>query len=465
MIKRLRHIFIALFAALVFLYSDAAAAGGSDIAFERNIDLSKYLSTSMCVNLHDIKWRDSKIYVALQYLDNKTMEPAANSRILELDESGNVLREFESRFQNVYQIIFLGDNILVVDKGSWYDVGGGITKIDLLSETKTVLFDAKTEGRSPIKMEFVSNDEGYIMTVGSKFNDQKIAKFSLDDDVMTLDYGEIPTPSITSMSYNSATNTLWFANNNRRVYKYSLSENGVEYNISVTQPVTEIVSVGDVTLTVESNYTAGNYGLLVSDKYTKESTIDGDAGAYFADGNFYILERGGSGKLVFLSGEGEIIRQLPFDSKFFNPHGVCGNKKGNIFVGSKEDLTLAVFALEGFQPPEDPDDPDPDTTDVAIVKSKPVYAKFGITLESAVVSDAARINVKVPKTSQVTLAVFDVLGNVVFKTVGKSTETFVWNLKNEAGGNVANGTYLALVEAKGIDGKVYTYSTKIGVKR
>jgi hypothetical protein len=43
--------------------------------------------------------------------------------------------------------------------------------------------------------------------------------------------------------------------------------------------------------------------------------------------------------------------------------------------------------------------------------------------------------------------------------------TAIWNLTNNAGRYVANGTYLIVVEAIGVSGKRFAYSAKIGVNR
>jgi len=109
-------------------------------------------------------------------------------------------------------------------------------------------------------------------------------------------------------------------------------------------PVVSIKSVDNTTLVLGSDYVAGSYGIISSDKYVKKALVDSDADLCFADGNFYILERSNQGKLIFMSAGGEIIRQLPFqNSAYFNAHGVCGDGAGKIFVGSYEDLTIAVF--------------------------------------------------------------------------------------------------------------------------
>ena len=353
MVKRLHLFFIAVLATAITVFSN----GGSDLVFQRNIDLSGYKLSNMTVNLQDIKWNNSKIYTALHYLDEK-WEPAANSRILEIDETRKVFREFESNFSNVYQIEIRGNDLFVIDRGSWYGkVAGGITKIDLIAGSKTTLLDGNIENRSPIKIQFVSDSEGFLLT-GASWGDEKVAKFDLNGDKITLNYGEVtPMTSITSISYNKTTQNLWFARQSR-VYRYSLASGTLEYNAITSLPTQEIISVGDITLTVESNYSAGRYGLIVSDQYRQMSMIDSDAGGCFADGNFYILERSSSGNLIFLTGDGEIVRLLPFDSRFFNPHGIAGNGKGSIFAGSKEDLTIAVFSLEGFETPENPEEPE-----------------------------------------------------------------------------------------------------------
>jgi len=101
---------------------------------------------------------------------------------------------------------------------------------------------------------------------------------------------------------------------------------------------------------------------------------------------------------------------------------------------------------------------------ISIVSVSKANKQYGILLEKSVVSDVAKINIKTPEQSQINLTVYDNTGNVVFETSGKNTETFVWSLTNNAGRNVANGSYLIVVEAKGVKG-TYACSAKVGVKR
>jgi hypothetical protein len=109
---------------------------------------------------------------------------------------------------------------------------------------------------------------------------------------------------------------------------------------------------------------------------------------------------------------------------------------------------------------------------------------YRILLENAVVSDFARISVITPEQATVNLAIFDNLGNVVFSAndVRAGWETvsplrikpaptnaddnaIIWDLTNQSGRFVANGTYLIVVEATGVSGRRFTYSTRIGVNR
>jgi hypothetical protein len=92
-------------------------------------------------------------------------------------------------------------------------------------------------------------------------------------------------------------------------------------------------------------------------------------------------------------------------------------------------------------------------------------SRYGILLENAIVSDMAKISVITLELSTVNLAILDNLGNVVFETNGRSDEDFVWNLTNNAGRFVGNGTYLVLVEAISVSGRRFTYSARLGVNR
>ncbi|MDR0304468.1 MAG: cellulase family glycosylhydrolase [Chitinispirillales bacterium] len=105
------------------------------------------------------------------------------------------------------------------------------------------------------------------------------------------------------------------------------------------------------------------------------------------------------------------------------------------------------------------------------IKAKQVRSdKFGILLETnPIVSDFAKILVKTPKMTQINLVVYDNTGNVVFNSEcavrNSESAAIVWDLTNSVGRIVANGSYLLVVEAKDASGKVYNYSTKLGVKR
>jgi hypothetical protein len=92
--------------------------------------------------------------------------------------------------------------------------------------------------------------------------------------------------------------------------------------------------------------------------------------------------------------------------------------------------------------------------------------KFGVLLEKSLVSQEARISVITPEQSQINLVIYDNLGNAVFEKSGVRNNTdIVWDLTNKAGRKVADGSYLIIAEARVANGKIYRYSTKVGVKR
>ena len=102
--------------------------------------------------------------------------------------------------------------------------------------------------------------------------------------------------------------------------------------------------------------------------------------------------------------------------------------------------------------------------------------RHGILLENAIVSDIAKITVIAPEPATINLRILDNLGNVVFTetAVGAGLKpartnaddnAIIWNLTNNNGRFVANGTYLIVVEATGISGRRFVYSTRIGVSR
>jgi len=99
--------------------------------------------------------------------------------------------------------------------------------------------------------------------------------------------------------------------------------------------------------------------------------------------------------------------------------------------------------------------------------------RYGILLENAIVSDSAKISIITPEQATANVVIMDNLGNVVFTAnnvgataLGRQQQTpIIWNLTNQSGRFVVNGTYLIIVEATGISGRRYLYSSRIGVNR
>jgi len=98
------------------------------------------------------------------------------------------------------------------------------------------------------------------------------------------------------------------------------------------------------------------------------------------------------------------------------------------------------------------------TAATSITNRQAKNSKYGIVLEKAVVSKPTTISVVAPENVRLKVTIYDNLGNII-----SEGETF--DLKNKAGRDVANGTYLVVVEATGVSGKVYMYNAKIGVRR
>ena len=164
------------------------------------------------------------------------------------------------------------------------------------------------------------------------------------------------------------------------------------------------------------------------------------------------------------------------------PAGWTWKEAGTTLVGEIGDRThVAVFI------PEDQENFNTLEANVTVTVSDPSSirhrqannARYGIVLEKAIVSDMARISVITPEPATVNLRIMDNLGNVVFTADGVGATALgrhggngcpqqtqiTWNLTNQSGRYVANGTYLVVVEATGISGKTFQYSTRIGVNR
>jgi hypothetical protein len=103
------------------------------------------------------------------------------------------------------------------------------------------------------------------------------------------------------------------------------------------------------------------------------------------------------------------------------------------------------------------------------IREKPKHNKNGGIkwISGNIVSDKAVFEVYLPdgkKADEVRAVIYDKVGNVVFETTAQRNEKMVWDLRNSASRNVANGIYLIAVEAKGAK-ITHTYTTKVGVKR
>ena len=94
--------------------------------------------------------------------------------------------------------------------------------------------------------------------------------------------------------------------------------------------------------------------------------------------------------------------------------------------------------------------------------------KHGIKFAMNPVSEKAEMNVVLPngkKAAETKIAIYDMTGNVVFSATTATGGAIVWDLRNNSGRIVANGTYLVIAEVKDRSGKTYQYSARLGVKR
>jgi len=323
-----------------------------DIVYNKTVSLGVSTPAGLKAGLQDIKYANGKIYAAFYYLDAE-WSPAAKSKIFVFDaQTFEKSAEFESNFMNVLQIEVRGNDLYVIDGGSYFASDGGLTKINLSNGDKTALLDGAALGASPKWIEFVSDNEAYLL-MSPSWKNQYVAKYTVGASSVTAVAELSDKNPVDCISYNTYTSSLWFGFGTS-VQKFSPASQSVTFSATTSLPVIEIKSVGGVTLTVESDYTAGKYGVVydlgLSDtliKYYPKDIIASDAKCGFAGGNFFILERLKSGGVIFLTADADIIKQLPFTtSAFFNPSAVCGDGNGKIFISSLEDLSIAVFDVK-----------------------------------------------------------------------------------------------------------------------
>ncbi|MCL2219059.1 MAG: YDG domain-containing protein [Chitinispirillia bacterium] len=91
--------------------------------------------------------------------------------------------------------------------------------------------------------------------------------------------------------------------------------------------------------------------------------------------------------------------------------------------------------------------------------------QYGISFAKRVVSNSVEFKVAAPGGSDVNVAIYDKLGNAVFRKSGvKSDEPVKWTL-NSSGRALADGSYLLVAVSKDKGGKAYRYSSMFGVRK
>jgi hypothetical protein len=109
--------------------------------------------------------------------------------------------------------------------------------------------------------------------------------------------------------------------------------------------------------------------------------------------------------------------------------------------------------------------------ETSINEAKKSNGKRGIVFTSGnVVSNEAAFKVVLPngeKASEVKVVIYDMTGNVVYNYELRIThyELMRWNLSNNGGRKVANGSYLVIADVKTERGATHAYSAKLGVRR
>ena len=93
---------------------------------------------------------------------------------------------------------------------------------------------------------------------------------------------------------------------------------------------------------------------------------------------------------------------------------------------------------------------------------------YGIRFAVNPVSEQAEISIVLPNNAtavETNVVIYDMVGNVVFVGANPRVCPIIWDLRNQAGRFVANGTYLVVVEARDRNGGTYRYSARLGVRR
>ena len=167
-----------------------------------------------------------------------------------------------------------------------------------------------------------------------------------------------------------------------------------------------------------------------------------------------ILPSGNHELVLELSKIGESLNHLGHFLDFSKIEGFVFNNPSNFGESNEINFTITKFVCIKENP-------------TSISKNNSFHKKHGILIKrNPVVVDFAEIRVITPENALVNIIIYDNIGNVVFNKSGlKNDDNILWDLANNAGRIIANGSYLIVAHAKGINGKNYVYSGKIGIKR
>lgn len=105
-----------------------------------------------------------------------------------------------------------------------------------------------------------------------------------------------------------------------------------------------------------------------------------------------------------------------------------------------------------------------DQNPTPINKIQKIDSRYGIKFDKNIASDEVKISVILENNEKIAkneIVIYDMASNVVYK----SSDNFVWNLRNQNGRFVANGTYLVVAKTKSISGRTSVFATKLGVKK
>jgi len=253
--------------------------------------------------------------------------------------------------------------------------------------------------------------------------------------------------------YKGALSALAVMKNEWEKQFYYLQDNTIEYKI-VKKPLDIVMKdesgnkkdeiVAELDVTSEADLLTYIESILAYDGFATDIIKNETDNESVLKGKPSLIIENKDSRSLRSMGDGEYLVKIITDNVSADNYSIS-QRTINVSINSRI-ITLAI-------------EPRGETS----IKKTQKSEGYGIRFMKNIVSDKAEISIILPNNERIVetkIVIYDMTGNAVY-----SGNNLIWNLTNNAGRFVANGSYLVFAETKGISGKAYQHYAKLGVKR